>query len=267
MEKSTKIRLLGVRGSLPVSGTEFVKYGGATSCIFVNIGGEAIYLDAGTGIVKCPELTTSKKINILISHSHVDHILGFPMCPFLYDRNHEVNVYLATRGGFDANAQMAALMSPPLWPLDIGAVETFVQFHDVTDYFNIGKTKIETMESNHPGGSTIYKLTAGEKSLVYATDFEHDGQFSEKLAKFARDCGVLIYDSQYLDSEYPDREGWGHSTYEEGIKMGERCGAGLTVLYHHDSQRTDEQLDEITKLTENAKTPCVIGKCGEEFTI
>jgi len=267
MSESIRVKLLGARGSLPVSGRAFTKYGGATSCLLTDIGGDAIILDAGTGILTCPELTAQKGISILISHTHIDHILGFPMCPFLYDRSYDVDVYLSTRDGLDARSQISALMSPPLWPAGIESVEAKLAFHDISDSFLIGRTRVETMESNHPGGSTIFKLTAADKSLVYATDFEHSEYHSEKLADFAHNCGVLIYDSQFRDSEYNEKKGWGHSTYEEGIKMGMRCNAEFTIFYHHDPQRTDSQLDEIEKLIACAKTPCIIGRCGEEFIV
>jgi len=267
MSESIRVKLLGARGSLPVSGRAFAKYGGATSSLLTDIGGETIILDAGTGILTCPELTTQKRISILISHTHIDHILGFPMCPFLYDRSYDVDVYLSTRDGLDARGQISALMSPPLWPTGIESVEAKLDFHDISDCFFIGGTKVETMESNHPGGSTIFKLTAADKSLVYATDFEHSEYHSEKLAAFADNCDVLIYDSQFLDCEYDEKKGWGHSTYEEGIKMGSRCGAKFTVFHHHDPQRSDSQLNEIEKLIAGANTPCIIGRCGEEFIV
>jgi len=267
MAEKIKIKLLGVRGSLPVGGAAFEKYGGATSCVSASINDELLFLDAGTGILAYPDFSAHKKINILLSHAHIDHLLGLPMSPFLYDRSWDVNVYLATRGEGDAKAQIRALMSPPLWPASIDAVDANVVFHDVSGCFHIGSIKIESMDSHHPGGSTVFKLSAGEKSLVYATDFEHEKGYSDKLAAFARDCGVLIYDSQFLNSEYPDKRGWGHSTIEEGLRMAERCNAALTVLFHHDPLRTDDQLDEIGKLVEGAKTTCVIGRCGEEFTV
>ena len=267
MTKKMKVNILGVRGSLPVNGDAFVKYGGATSCILTSISGETIILDAGTGMLACPEPDANKKISILISHSHIDHILGFPMCRFFYDGSYEVDVYLRTRNGLDAKSQIAALMSAPLWPAGIDSVEAKLAFHDIPDCFFISGVKVETMESNHPGGSTIFKLSAADKSLVYATDFEHDEGCSEDLAAFARDCSVLIYDSQFLSSEFGEKKGWGHSTYEEGIKMGARCGAALTVFYHHDPLRADSQLDELIKQFSGAKTPCIIGRCGEEIVV
>jgi len=267
VDESINVKLLGVRGSLPVNDAAFMKYGGATSCLFIEAGGEIIFLDAGTGILTCPELPTGKRISILVTHSHIDHILGFPMCPFIYDESYEVNLYLSTREGRDAKAQISALMSNPLWPAGIESVRAKLTFHDVPETFEIGGIMVDSMESSHPGGSTIYKLTAGGKSLVYATDFEHDDYNSGRLAAFAQDCSILIYDSQFLDCEYGEKRGWGHSTYEEGIKMGASCGAGVTVFFHHDPTRTDAQLDEIAKQAEAAEIVCRIGRCGEEITI
>ena len=267
MGDSAKVKLLGVRGSLPVNDAAFVKYGGATSCLLFEAGGETIFLDAGTGILTGADIPSGKRISILVTHSHIDHILGFPMCPFIYDETNEVDLYLSTRQGRDAKTQISALMSNPLWPTGIESVMAKLTFYDVPETFFIGGIKVGAMESSHPGGSTIYKLSVGDKSLVYATDFEHDEYNSERLATFAENCSILIYDSQFLDSEYAEKRGWGHSTFEEGIKMGARCKAGITVFFHHDPMRTDAQLDEIAKYAGSVDITCRIGISGEAIEL
>ena len=144
MNHTMTVKLLGVRGTLPVYGTEFAQFGGGTSCMLVRAGGETIILDAGTGLSgrAWDSFFPGKRCSLLITHGHVDHLMGFPVFPPLFDPGARCDVYLKTRG---AREQIEALMAPPLWPVRTDALKAAVQFHDVPEAFFLGDVQVDTM--------------------------------------------------------------------------------------------------------------------------
>lgn len=236
---------MGVRGTLPVHGAEHALFGGATSCVFVRAGSEAIILDAGTGLNGAAFqrfFPGAHHLSLLITHAHADHILGFPAFSPLFDPACTADIYLKTRDGQDARQQLEALMSPPLWPVRTDAMQATLRFHSTADSFSIGDVQVATMPSRHPGGGALYRLTRGQESIVYATDFEPDASAADAFCAFAADCSLLLLDGQYTGAEYPYRRGFGHSAIEQSAAIAQRCRARKTLLIHHDPTRTDAQL-------------------------
>ena len=248
MDGIFRIKLMGLRGTMPVHGEDCRLFGGATSCVFVQAAGETVILDAGTGLsgnAYREFFGGASRFSLLLTHSHVDHIMGFPAFPPLFDPACEGEVYLETRAGLDARAQLEALMSPPLWPVGTGAFKARVGFHDPGEGFSIGPVRVDTLESRHPGGSTIYRLGAGGKSLVYATDYEPESDAPEDFIRFAEGCSLLLLDAQYTDEDYRRTKGFGHSTIARSAAIARRCGAKQTIFVHPDPGRTDAQLLEL----------------------
>jgi phosphoribosyl 1,2-cyclic phosphodiesterase len=246
MAAEITLRVLGSRGSTPVHGSDFVRYGGATSCVAVNIGGESIILDAGSGLTGAAKwIPKNSEFSVLISHPHIDHIMGLTSFAPLYDPEYSVRIFAAEHGGLDTREQVERLMSAPLWPMDSKVFSDGTRFCDIDGAFHIGAVRVDTIEGNHPGGCTVYKLTHGGRSVVYCTDFEHDRLHSERLAQFAERCELLIYDAQFSDAEYEAKRGWGHSTWEEAVRLARRCGARRLLMFHHSPSRTDEELDAV----------------------
>jgi phosphoribosyl 1,2-cyclic phosphodiesterase len=244
MGEDIKLRVLGSRGSTPVHGSDFARYGGATSCIAADIGGQNIILDAGSGLTGAMKwIPKSGEFSILVSHPHIDHILGLPSFAPLYRQEYSVRIYAAAHGGLSAREQVERMMSAPLWPIGSDLFSENTSFYDIDGAFNIGAVRVDTIEGNHPGGCTVYKLTYDGRSVVYCTDFEHEKQHSERLADFSADCDLLIYDAQFSDAEYATKRGWGHSTREEAVRLARRCGAKKLLLFHHNPSRTDAALD------------------------
>lgn len=244
MENDIRVKLMGVRGTMPVHGPDCRVFGGATSCVFVSMGGQAIILDAGTGL-SGPGFDSffgAEHFTLLLTHSHVDHIMGFPPFPALFDGRHSGEVYLKTRGGLDARAQLEKLMAPPLWPIKTSAVKADVAFRDVPESFSLGDVRVDTMEIGHPGGCTAYRLSFGGRSLVYATDYEPECDAPERFLNFARGCSLLLLDAQYTPAEYANTMGFGHSTTERSLRIARGCAAKTTLLVHHDPKRTDAKL-------------------------
>ena len=265
--KTTTINLsvLGVRGSMPIEGKAFELYGGATTCFKIQAGNEEIYLDAGSGIVNAKPLPDSR-ITILLTHMHLDHIVGLPFFSALAQKNRPIDIYAQERSGLNTQAAIDKLISPPFWPLTVGAYPANINFLALPkNSFSIGAVKIDFMEGNHPQGSTIYRLTCAGKSLVCATDFEHTAESCAALADFAKDCDLLLYDAQYLETEYDKYRGYGHSTPTAGLAVADKARAKKILFVHHDPRRDDESLKtmerEAVKLNENA----AFAKIGEEI--
>lgn len=267
MQYTMRLKLLGVRGTVPVHGEGFRQFGGATSCVFLQAGDEPIILDAGTGLLtqKVYPFFSGKHFSLLLTHPHVDHLIGLPMFSPLFDSEGRCDVYLKTRDGLSAREQVERLIAPPLWPIRTDAFRGKIQFYDVLPSFQIGRVAIETMDSVHPGGSTIYKLSCGGVSVVYATDYEPENDHPEAFCAFAKDCSLLLLDAQYTHEEYPRVKGFGHSTISRSVEIARRCGAKRTILIHHDPNRTDCQLLEFEQAVQADHPHISFGRQGEEI--
>ena len=177
-----KITILGARGSVPTDGKNMLEFGGATSCVLVETDDTALYLDAGTGIMSAPDLG-DKNISIVLTHPHIDHMIGLPFFPALSKSGRRIDIYGSPRMGYTTKTQLERLLSPPLWPLFITDYPADTVIHDIDGDFNIGDIGIKSMESNHPGGGLVLRVEHGEKSVVLATDFEHDGEHIKMLTE------------------------------------------------------------------------------------
>lgn len=259
------LTVLGARGSMPIDGKNFVRYGGSTSCYKILADDEEIYLDAGSGIVSANP-SPKTRITILLSHMHLDHIIGLPFFVALGQKNRPIDIYAKERSGLSSQDALDRLISPPFWPLKIGAYPANVNFHDLPqETFKIGEVSIETMDGKHPQGSTIFRVTFGGKSLVYATDFEHTSKSCEKLANFSRDCDLLLYDAQYTEDEYKKFRGYGHSTPDEGLKVAELADAKKILFIHHSPCRNDDELDDLERKFSARNKNVTFAKIGDEI--
>ena len=241
-----QITVLGCRGSMPVVQKEMQEFGGDTSCYQIEVQGECLFLDAGTGLTHA-SLPERKPIHILLSHPHVDHLLGLPMFPGLYQHGRKVILYGTAAGGLSLEEQVTRLMGPPLWPATLYQYPADVQFQEVRFPHSIGPFMIEDMPSCHPGGSLIFKVSACGKSIVYATDFEHTEEKTRELTAFAAGADLVLYDAQYTEEEFSVKKGFGHSTAEAGKRVQRESGAGRLLLIHHDPRHTDDFLKKQEK--------------------
>ncbi|MEA4816254.1 MAG: MBL fold metallo-hydrolase [Lachnospiraceae bacterium] len=265
MNRINKAVFLGARGSTPVSGKDFLKYGGETSCVLVKFGDTNIILDAGSGIKNAESyIPYGSPISILISHPHLDHLLGLPSFSPLYQEKRKISLYAERRGCLSARDQAELVLSEPLWPVNISMLPSDIKFYDISENFKINDVSVDTMESNHPNGSTIYRLSSDGVCVVYATDFEATPESIEELAYFAKDSSLLICDAQYTDYEFKYRKGWGHSSYEQAAYIGAISNSRETALFHHDPWRTDSELDAASlKLERN----CFFARSQEEIIL
>ncbi len=243
------LQIMGARGTTPVPGQRFKKYGGNTSCVFLSIGGQHILLDAGSGLsnINSEFLDGNNTVHILISHTHIDHIIGIPSAGIMYDNSLEINIYGAKRNDLDIKEQISCLIRPPLWPVGFDSFLAKVNCHSLQNEFWLGDVHVSTLETNHPGGCTIFRLDYKDTSVVYATDIEIVSPHKKKFIDFAKDCTVLICDGQYSKDEYPDKVGFGHSARDVAIKYALESNCKQFLLFHHDPYSTDDTLDMVQK--------------------
>ena len=261
------VTILGTRGSVPVSGAAFREFGGATTCVRVVAGGEEIYLDAGSGIVGAEPLADSH-LSILLTHPHLDHLLGLPFFRGLSEKDREIAIFMKERNGQGVEDVLRLLYAPPFWPLGVFDYPSKVQTPELREHFQLGEVSVATMDGNHPGGATIFRLEHGNSSVVFATDFEHSDEAKVKeLIAFSRDCSLLIYDGQYTAEKYEACRGFGHSTPEVGIRIAREAGAGKLVIIHHDPRYTDEMLREMEQKAQDNYSKTRFARCGEEYIL
>ena len=236
------LTVFGARGSLPISRRDSHVFGGSTTCYMFRACGETIFLDAGTGLYSAP-VEFEKPPVILLSHLHVDHLQGLGMYPRMSRKGMKTTLYVPTEDD-DALAAIDGLYSPPYWPVHLNELGGDVRFLPHQFPLQLGEITVDGMKGCHPGGVWCFRIRFGGKTLVYASDFEHEEPFFSELIEFSHEADLVLYDAQYTVEEYEQRKGFGHSTAEKGLELLERSGAGQMILIHHDPARTDEQLLE-----------------------
>lgn len=242
---------LGVRGSLPVSRADSVRFGGSTTCFFVRLDGTPLILDAGSGLAALPACLTpdDTKASLFITHAHADHLIGLPYLLLPCKNGLSLDIYGKTRLGLSVREQIDRLVSPPLWPVGMDVIARGARYHELTERMNVGNVTVESLEGEHPGGVSVLKLTGGGKRVVLMTDCTVNDANREALTAFAKDCDVLLIDGQYSDEEWQGHETFGHNTYSMAAAFGETCGAKQVRIIHHAPYRNDAALDEAEKNT------------------
>lgn len=248
------VRFWGVRGTMPVTDPDYARIGGNTSCVEVMCGAKRFILDAGTGIVglgKQLPYSLDKPIDILLSHTHIDHILGLLYFAPLYDANAHIRVFAGHLLPDDTLAKtLSKLMSPPIFPIAIEQVHSQLETVDfeagarlAAPYFTDERITIRTLPLHHPDRATGYRIEYKGKSVCYITDIEHDpGQLDPALLQFIDATDYLIYDSTYDDEEFKNYQGWGHSTWQHAIRLAESANVKRLALYHHHPEVNDINL-------------------------
>ena len=241
-DQHMRITILGTRGSSPVFGKDYSVFGGSTSCYLVEAGDETIILDAGSGLANAP-VTFPKTPVILLSHLHLDHLIGLGTYGRLSQSGLATRLCVPARDAQGAKKIIDHLFAPPLWPLELGNYGGNLQFYATQKIMRIGEATVETEWGNHPGGCFLIKISFAQKTIVYATDFDHDDERAcDRLVTFAHGADLLLYDGQYDDESYKTHRGFGHSTYRAGVAMMERSGAKRLLIVHHDPQSIDSTL-------------------------
>lgn len=250
-----KITIWGCRGSLPAPGPEKSVYGGNTSCVQVTYKNTGLILDGGSGIQRLgasldPEI---REANILLSHLHLDHIMGLGYFQPFYDPNFTINIWGPSGSNESLVARLRHFFSPPFFPVRLNELPAKINIIEIDNStFKIGDVTITSEYLCHPGPTVGFRCTAGPSVFAFIPDHEPalgSYNFIDEAwcsgFNIAKDADLLFHDGQYSNSEYADRAGWGHCSIDDAIQFGALAKVKKMVLYHHDPGRTDSQLIEI----------------------
>ncbi len=254
MQSRLTVRFWGVRGSIPSPGSSTVRYGGNTSCVSIHLPGDrTLVLDSGSGIRELGKFLSrnSGEIFLILSHSHWDHIHGFPFFHPLYQSGRKISLF-PNRTEHEVICALLDQMDGAHFPVsaeNLPAQPNCVTESDV-DFLRSRGFHAFKIATNHPGGGFGYKIENGGRTVVYLTDNELDPPYAKttefgEFVEFCRDADLLIHDAQYVESDMPLKHGWGHSLASQAGALAADAAAKHLVLFHHDPDRTDDEIDAI----------------------
>ncbi len=268
------VRFWGVRGSIACPGPDTVKYGGNTPCIEMRCGERVLIFDAGTGVRELGEWLArngDSEADLFLSHTHIDHINGFPFFCFAFNSANTLHV----RAGhlvpdFTVEGVLRSFMSAPIFPVPVDIFHARVTFED----FKAGATldlgdgiTIRTAMLDHPDRATGYRVEYAGKAVCYVTDTQrHPETLDQVVVDLVAGADVVIYDATFTDEEFDDYRDWGHSTWQECLRVCRAAGATTPVIFHHLPGRGDAALDEIQDAAEREFPGALVAREGLVLT-
>ena len=277
-----KVRLWGTRGSLPAAGPKTVRYGGDTACVEVRgADGAILILDAGSGLRRLgdvigPEIS---RVDLLLTHFHMDHIQGLGFFKPLLEPNREVHIWGPASTTLDLQERLSRYLSPPLFPVRVRDLPCEPVLHDLPlGAFSIGGFQVMAALVCHPGPTVGYRITQGARSIAYLPDHEPalgDGVVPREPEwtsgfELAAGASLLIHDAQYSAAEYLEHVGWGHSSVLHALAFAHATGAERLVTFHHDPAHDDSALDDLleeARQSYEAPVDVVPGMDGATFRL
>ncbi len=278
------IKCWGSRGSIPVSGKEYNKYGGDTTCLEIRAkSNDVIIVDAGTGMRRLGNKLINDdargNYHILFTHAHWDHLIGFPFFKPFFENDFEIKIYRCPVSGKYVENIISKIMAPPNFPKkysDLGA--RIIYQKGCPNQFEIGSITVIPIRLSHPNGGSGYKFIEDGKSFVFLTDNElgyvHPGGLEkEAYLEFSGGADLLIHDAEYTPEEYESQIEWGHSTYGDVLDLAFKAGVKQLGLFHLNQERTDSAMDDIVKecrreiKEKKSKLECSVVGCDMTFEL
>ncbi len=270
-----RVRFWGTRGSIATPGSLTLGYGGNTSCVEVRAGKAVLIFDAGTGIRELglslveEAKGTPLTLHLFISHTHWDHIQGFPFFVPAYLPSTTLHVYGSPGQGRSLEKILRGQMDADYFPVALGDLSSNMRVHEFRGgEFAIGDTAISAMYLNHPGMNLGYRIVHGGKTVVYATDNEpyrytldhlarraeagreFGGRLDEEFVRFVTGADLYIGEAQYTDEEYPHKIGWGHSSLSATVEVALKAHVKALALFHHDPMHGDEVVSAMVEVAQ-----------------
>jgi phosphoribosyl 1,2-cyclic phosphodiesterase len=273
---STRLKIWGVRGSIPVPGPSTIGYGGNTSCLEVRAEGEIIVLDAGSGVralgvaLEREFGTGPISLTMLSTHAHWDHIQGLPFFLPAYKEKNEIRLWGYKGFGGNFSEILSRQMAVPFFPVRMRDLPSKLFIDELNEMeFHIGPVLVRSRFVNHPGNCVGYRLFTRAGSIAFVPDHEpyefhqlHAATIARasaeqarkfavterhKLVEFLRDCDLLILDAQYTDEEYPQHSGWGHGSLTSSVDLAVDAKVRKLLLFHHDPEHDDAMIDQMVE--------------------
>lgn len=255
------IRCYGARGSIPVSGDDYRKYGGDTTCIEIRTeNDEIIIIDAGSGIRRLGKKLLEEErydFHLLFTHSHWDHILGFPFFKPIYDKRTRIHLTVCPLAQGDMKKLIARSMSPPYFPFLFDDLRSKITYSpECKESYQIDSITITPISLSHPNMGSGFKFVEYGKTFVFLTDNElgythRGGRTFEAYANFSKGADILVHDAEYTPEQYKETRAWGHSTYTDALNLAINAEVRQFGLFHHNQDRTDDAQDAIVRDCQN----------------
>ena len=256
------VRFWGVRGSIACPGPRTARYGGNTSCIEIRCGGKLFIFDSGSGIRDLGNLLMKgdhpRDFDLFYTHTHLDHCHGLPFFAPCYDPRNRIRVWaghLKPDAGIEA--VLGKMMAPPLFPIPMDIFAAKLEFNDFAAGEQLAPHSgmvLKTGLLNHPQGATGYRLEHNGKAVAYITDTEHElGKLDRSVLRLVERADIMIYDCTYTDDEYPAHKHWGHSTWQEAVRLANAAQVKQLVLFHHDPDHDDDFMDRVAAAAAEAR--------------
>jgi len=249
------IRCWGARGSIPVSGRTYLRYGGDTSCVEIRTADDRIVIiDAGSGIRRLGNrLLAEKRRNyaLIFTHAHWDHIMGFPFFKPIYLSGTHIAVFGCPFAQTSVREMISHIMAPPNFPVNFEEIKAKIRYQDACqETFRLGGLTITSIPISHPNQGMGYRFEENGKSFVFLTDneltYRHPGGMAyEDYLAFVEGADLLVHDAEYRPRDYRQTRTWGHSVYTDALRLALEAGVGRLGLFHHNQERTDEAVDEM----------------------
>lgn len=282
-----KIFFGGVRGTAPCAAARFMEYGGHTTCLLVSgQQEELVMIDAGSGVQEVNHLLRSaehRQLLVLLTHLHLDHILGLPTLAPLYDKSWRVDFAGAGRNPEDLAAGLAQIVSPPLWPIrlaDMGARITFPEIPasamaGTGSPLQLGGLEIRGTRVPHPDGCVSWRVDEPETkaAMVFATDLEWSAASEEQkqglinLCRHPHPADLLVMEGHFTAEELPRHAGWGHSSADQALEVAAASGVGRLVITHHDPHKDDNRLGELEDEIRRRNTHATLARQGKTIIL
>ncbi len=268
------VRFWGVRGSIPCPGDDVVRYGGNTSCLEIRCGPHVLILDAGTGLRPLDSSRNGEgafDADVFFTHTHLDHICGWPYFTRLLEAESTLKVWCGhLLPDHTIEEVLSSLLGEPFMPVQNDRLRAAISYHDFTGGETLEPRPgvvLRTAPLNHPQGATGYRVEYGGKSICYITDTEHKpGELDASVMALIEGADLVIYDSTYTDEEFPKFVNWGHSTWQEGVRLCDAAGAKTLVIFHHDPGHDDVFMDGIAADVERTRPGSVVAREGMTLT-
>ncbi|MCE5210008.1 MAG: MBL fold metallo-hydrolase [Deltaproteobacteria bacterium] len=249
------IRCWGSRGSIPVSGKKYLRYGGNTTCLEIRTNDDKVLIvDAGSGIREAGISLMAeghRDLTLLLTHAHWDHIMGFPFFKPIYSPRINLNVWGCPFAKTSIKEILSRIMAVPNFPIKFDYIRARISYQeDFFDSYKLGSLLITPIALSHPNRGTGYKFEEDGKCFVFLTDnelgFKHEGglDFQDYL-EFSKGADLLFHDAEYTEEEYQRTRSWGHSFYKDVLKLALDAGVRKLGLFHHNQERIDSEIDDI----------------------